>query len=120
MEGSGYALEDFTVGELVLVKNVNRKEPWWPVCVQACPAANSAWRTLYTGTVRSPFEVDILPGDRFGPHQRGTGNSQEADAAGETVYHVLWSTGKQGWTLASVLTLCCSLCQLKHADTYIT
>ena len=31
MEGSAYALEDFAVSELVLVKNVNRKEPWWPV-----------------------------------------------------------------------------------------
>ncbi len=31
MEGSAYALEDFAVSELVLVRNVNRKEPWWPV-----------------------------------------------------------------------------------------
>ncbi|DBA81836.1 TPA: hypothetical protein ACH3X1_007555 [Trebouxia sp. C0004] len=33
MEGSAYALEDFAVSELVLVKNVNRKEPWWPAIV---------------------------------------------------------------------------------------
>ncbi|DBA76675.1 TPA: hypothetical protein ACH3X2_008711 [Trebouxia sp. C0005] len=33
MEGSAYALEDFAVSELVLVRNVNRKEPWWPAIV---------------------------------------------------------------------------------------
>lgn len=38
METSFYALEDFAVGELVLVRNVNRKEPWWPVCVNTCCA----------------------------------------------------------------------------------
>ena len=40
METSFYALEDFAVGELVLVKNVNRKEPWWPVCVKTCYATD--------------------------------------------------------------------------------
>ena len=34
MENTFYALEDFAVSELVLVRNVNRKEPWWPVCLQ--------------------------------------------------------------------------------------
>lgn len=54
MEGSAYVLEDFAVGELVLVRNVNRKEPWWPVCMEAGAGADSAWRTLYVTTARSP------------------------------------------------------------------
>ncbi len=42
MEGSAYALEDFAVSELVLVKNVNRKEPWWPVGLEAFYAAEGS------------------------------------------------------------------------------
>ena len=55
MEGSAYGLEDFAVGELVLVKNHNRKEPWWPVCAPACYLAQLVVRTLYAETARSPF-----------------------------------------------------------------
>lgn len=38
MEESDYALEDFDIGELVLSRNVNRKEPWWPVRLSLTPA----------------------------------------------------------------------------------
>ena len=37
MESTFYALD--AVGELVFVRNVKCKEPWWPVCVQCCLAA---------------------------------------------------------------------------------
>lgn len=41
MESTFYALEDFAAGELVLVRNVNRKEPWWPVCAEFDHAADN-------------------------------------------------------------------------------
>ena len=51
MEDNDYALEDFDVGELVLSKNVNRKEPWWPVrlCVQSCKLpSESVYNSTFT------------------------------------------------------------------------
>ena len=50
MDSTFYALEDFAVGELVLVKNVNRKEPWWPVCLQTCCAADKYLAKQYMFT----------------------------------------------------------------------
>lgn len=94
METSFYALEDFAVGELVLVRNVNRKEPWWPVCVKTCCATNRHLAKHYMLHVH--LWAYSLAGDRVGPHQGSSRNSAETDAARQTVCHVLWSTRKQG------------------------
>lgn len=48
--GLVYALSDFAIGELVLVRNVNRKDTLWPV--RSCPRCAAFSHLAFSGKQR--------------------------------------------------------------------
>ena len=43
-----YPLDQFAVDELVLARNVNREEPFWPVCSPTLQLWQTAWKATRT------------------------------------------------------------------------
>ncbi len=85
-----YPLDQFAVDELVLARNVNREEPFWPVCSFFHPV-----RLFFTATPRTEMvtkhSVLLLKGHRRGPCKASSGEGSKTDATRQTLRHVLWS-----------------------------
>lgn len=110
MEESSYALEDFAVSELVLVRNVNRKEPWWPVCLQAFCAAMGSWaKTLCSNSTCISVSL-VLQAIVLDPIKEAPETIRRQMQPGRLCVMFYGPPANKVSKLGSVLTPSCSVC----------
>lgn len=96
--GQVFALDQFAVDELVLVRNVNRQDDFWPVgwprllCGGAIPHGTSHLPDVWE-SVKGLWGT---AGYRGGPDQKRTRGCAATDAARQALCYVFWPGVQQG------------------------
>lgn len=102
LQTKAFPLDGFGVGALVLAKNVNRPQPFWPVSLPSwglCCHAQLPGRRPRQESLPSSERCFLLPGNRC--VARGCTRQRSTHyAARQAVYHVLRASHQQGGHLA--------------------